>query len=79
MIQSVQQWGDNPAICLPLTLMQEAHLEVHQSVDIKVEHGRIVIEPVKRTRDLESLLSAITDDNIHREIDFGMPQGREML
>jgi len=79
MLQNIEQWGDNPAICLPLTLMQEIHLEVNQSVDIKVEDGRIIIEPVKRVRSLASLLSAITDDNIHQEVDFGLPQGKELL
>jgi len=41
--------------------------------------GRIVIEPVREKKyKLEHLLKGITKDNIHQEIDFGAPQGKEI-
>jgi antitoxin MazE len=41
--------------------------------------GRIVIEPVREKKyKLEDLLKGITKDNIHQEIDFGAPQGKEI-
>ena len=43
------------------------------------EAGRIVIEPVREKKyKLDDLLKEITKDNIHEEIDFGVPEGREV-
>jgi len=48
-------------------------------VDIREEAGRIVIEPVRRKKyKLDDLLKGITKDNIHQELDFGRPEGKEV-
>jgi len=79
MIQSVKKWGNSPAIRLPLSIMVAAQLELDQTVDIRAENGRIIIEPVTRHYDLEMLLSGITSENLHREVGFGTAQGQELL
>jgi len=79
MIQSVKKWGNSPAIRLPLSVMVAARLELDQAVEIKAENGRIIIEPVSKNYDLEMLLNGITPENLHREVDFGAPQGQETL
>lgn len=79
MIQSVKKWGNSPAIRLPLSVMVAARLELDQTVDIKAENGRIIIEPVTQHYDLEMLLSGITSENLHREVGFGAAQGQEAL
>ncbi len=60
--------------------MEAASLSVDDTVDITVEEGRIVIVPV-RTKEysLDALLSGITDENIHQEVSFGEPIGKEAL
>ena len=41
---------------------------------------RIVIEPLSRPDyRLDDLLSGITPENLHDEVDFGAPVGREAL
>ena len=44
---------------------------------MRVEEGRVVIEPVVGDFDLSTALAAITDDNLHGESDFGGAVGNE--
>jgi antitoxin MazE len=47
-------------------------------VDVREESGRIVIEPVRRKEyTLSELLKGITPENLHEEVDFGGPVGKE--
>jgi antitoxin MazE len=49
-------------------------------VDVREEGGRIVIEPIQPGEyDLDQLIAAITPENLHGEIDFGPPVGKEAL
>ncbi len=60
--------------------MDAVRLSVDAPVDIREEGGRIVIEPIKdREFDIEHLLARITPQNLHAEIDFGAPLGKELL
>jgi antitoxin MazE len=60
--------------------MEAAHLEINDSIEIREEAGRIVIDRIHNDEyDLSQLLSAIGPDNIHVEFDFGNPSGRELL
>jgi len=65
---------------MPATVMTEAKLEIDQPVDVRVEDGRVVIEPVATPEfTLDALLAGVTRDNLHDEQDFGSPVGRETL
>lgn len=47
---------------------------------MRVEDGRVVIEPVAAPElTLDALLAGVTRDNLHGEEDFGAPVGREAL
>jgi len=78
---TVKKWGNSPSVRLPVAVMREAELKVDDVVNVNVdEEGRIILTPVKKDEPtLESLLAAITDDNLHHEITFGEPQGKELL
>lgn len=78
---TVKKWGNSPSVRLPVAVMREAELNVDDVVNINVdEEGRIILSPVRNDEpSLESLLSAITDENLHHEIIFGKPQGKEQL
>lgn len=78
---TIKKWGNSPSVRLPVAVMREAELNVDDVVNINVdEEGRIILSPVRNDEpSLESLLSAITDENLHHEITFGKPQGKEQL
>ncbi|EKN4180870.1 AbrB/MazE/SpoVT family DNA-binding domain-containing protein [Yersinia enterocolitica] len=76
----VKKWGNSPSVRLPVAIMEAASLKIDDAVEIAVEDGRIVIVPVRAKEvSLQSLLADVTTENIHREIDFGLPIGKEAL
>ncbi|WP_291366629.1 AbrB/MazE/SpoVT family DNA-binding domain-containing protein [Acetobacter sp. UBA5411] len=76
----VKKWGNSASVRLPAAIMKAAGLQVDQAVDVREEAGRIIIEPVEKPDyDLADLLAGITPENIHEEVDFGAPVGKEHL
>jgi antitoxin MazE len=75
----VKKWGNSASVRIPSAIMQAAHLELDQLVDVREESGRIIIEPVQQPKfDLESLVAGISDQNRHSEIEFGLAVGEEV-
>ncbi|MGJ0454241.1 MAG: AbrB/MazE/SpoVT family DNA-binding domain-containing protein [Methylocystis sp.] len=80
MRATIRKWGNSAAIRMSAAVMEEARLEIDQAVDIRVEAGRVVIEPLAAPEfTLDALLAGVTRDNLHDEEDFGAPVGREAL
>ncbi|MEA9602636.1 PbsX family transcriptional regulator [Polynucleobacter sp. MG-28-Ekke-A2] len=76
----IKKWGNSPALRLNAAVMKSAQLNIDQLVSVKVQKGRIVIEPMaKQEYPLDELLSGITAKNLHDEADFGGPVGKEIL
>lgn len=76
----VKKWGNSAAVRIPSAIMTAARLQVNIAVDVCEEGGRIIIESVVPVQlDLESLLAGITPANIHGEMSFGRPLGKETL
>lgn len=77
---TVKKWGNSASVRIPSGIMDAAHLGLDDPVDISVEGGRIVIEPIRTNEyDLAQLLAGITSENLHTEVDFGVPVGKELL
>jgi antitoxin MazE len=77
---TVKKWGNSAAVRIPAAIMEAASLSLDDAVDVREEGGRIVIEPLRqREYDLARLLADITPENLHAEVDFGSPQGKEAL
>ena len=75
----VKKWGNSASVRIPAAVMTAASLDIDQTVDVREENGRVVIEPI-RTPDytLDELLAQMTPDTFPDEIDFGPPVGREI-
>lgn len=76
----VKKWGNSASIRIPSNVLKAAKLEIDDPVDIREEQGRIVVEPLRPdSYDLADLIEGITPDNLHDEVDFGGPVGKERL
>ena len=76
----IRKWGNSPAVRLSASAMNIASFGLEQRVTIKASKGRIVIEPAdKLDFKLEDLVAGITRTNVHDEVDFGAPAGKETL
>lgn len=77
---TVKKWGNSASVRIPAAIMEAAHLSLDETVDVREEGGRIVIEPVRPAGyDLAQLLAGITPDNLHAEVAFGPAVGKESL
>ncbi len=76
---TVKKWGNSASVRIPVAIMEAVNLSLDEVVDVHEEGGRIVIEPVRSTKeyDLAQLLAGITPENLHAEIEFGPAVGKE--
>ena len=77
---TMRKWGNSIGVRIPAVILTELNLSAEKKVDVRAEAGRIIIEPIIDSQEtLEQLLGEITPDNVHSEIDFGQPVGKELL
>ena len=77
---TMRKWGNSIGVRIPAGILTELNLSAEKKVDVRAEAGRIIIEPIIDSQEtLEQLLGQITQDNLHSEIDFGQPVGKELL
>lgn len=75
----VKKWGQNFVIRIPQALAWQARLTVGSGVSLRVEAGKIIIEPDRPgTYSLDELLKGVTSKNLHPEAVWGKPAGREV-
>jgi len=75
----VKKWGNSAAVRIPAAVMTAANVALDQSVEVREEQGRIVIDPVRsKSFKLDDLLGGITAKNLHQPIDTGAPMGKEV-
>ena len=77
----IQKWGNSLAVRIPKSFAVQTEIEQDSIVDLSVFEGNIIVKPEKRKPKytLEELLEGVTEENLHGEIDFGKPVGKEML
>ena len=77
---TMRKWGNSIGVRIPAGILTELNLSAEKKVDVRAEAGRIIIEPIIDSQEtLEQLLGQITPYNVHSEIDFGQPVGKELL
>lgn len=77
---TIKKWGNSASVRIPTGIMQTTHLQLDAAVDIREEGGRIIIEPIRpNPYDIDQLVDSITSENLHAEVNFGTPVGKEIL
>lgn len=75
----IRLWGNSLAVRIPRSFAMEAGLESGAPVDLGLVDGRLVITPCgPEPPALADLLAAVTDANVHGEVEWGPAQGREV-
>jgi antitoxin MazE len=76
---SVKKWGNSLAIRIPTIVAQDLGLSENSTVQIASDGVVATIQPKKRNKvSLKELVAGITPDNIHQEVDWGEPVGKEV-
>lgn len=71
----VQRWGNSAAVRLPAAALRDAGMLVGQSLELRVEEGRLVLEPASER--LDDLLARMTPENQHGSALEGPAVGAE--
>ena len=77
MRATVSRWGNSLGLRIPRGLAEDAGLIEGSAIDLRVENGRLIVEPVA-VESLESLLAKVTPKNLHDELLIDAPRGREV-
>ncbi len=80
MKAKIQKWGNSLAIRIPKSFAVQTEIKQNSIIDLSVNDGKIIVEPEKKKPKytLEELLDGVTEENLHGEIDFGKPVGKEI-
>jgi antitoxin MazE len=73
----VKKWGNSLGIRVPNFIARELSLKDGSFVDITGNGKEMTIKPVQKGK-LEEMLSLITEQNIHEEIETSGPVGKEI-
>ena len=75
----VQKWGSSLAVRIPKPLAEDAEVKEGTVLNLAVSAGKVVATPVRRGKlSLTQLLAKVNRKNLHAEVEFGSPVGREI-
>jgi len=78
MRTKIQKWGNSLALRIPKAVAELVEFSDGREVELTVEDGRVIVQPVRKRRyTLEELVAGITDENRHDEIGTGPSVGNE--
>jgi len=72
----VQKWGNSLGIRIPKSIVGMIGIRAGSEVEIGIKENVVFFKPVKRYS-LNDLILKISEENLHKEIDFGSPVGNE--
>ena len=87
MLTKIQKWGNSQGLRLTKALLNEAGIHVGDEVNVSVQKGQIIVEPVSSVLgvsrvqgryDLKALLSEMSKEYQPEELDWGPPAGKEV-
>lgn len=75
----VKKWGNSLAIRIPQAVIQDLGLSSDSQLQLTSNGKSMTLKP-KATKklDLEELLEGVTPENVHPEVDWGAPVGKEI-
>jgi antitoxin MazE len=77
----LKKWGNNAAVRLPAAIVKAARLQLDQPLEVRAEHGRVIIEPVHQEPhdvDIDAICAALDPAEKPDLVDFGPPRGSEV-
>lgn len=79
MKTTVQKWGNSLAVRIPISIAETISIKQGSEIELSVENQVLLLKPTKKKPMLEDLISKISPENRHSEIDFGEVEGNELM
>jgi len=77
MTVAVRRWGNSLALRIPKDIATTLLIEDNTLVELSVEEKTLTIKPIATHTYLEELVSQITPQNLHHEVDTARSMGNE--
>lgn len=80
MQTKIKKWGNSQGLRFPKIILEELDMHVGDKVNIFVQAGKIIVEPVDKAHnrfDIRDLVAQMPDDYQVEELDWGSPAGKE--
>jgi antitoxin MazE len=75
----IQKWGNSLALRIPKSFADEIGLQNESPVEVSMDEGKLMVTPVSKPKlTLDQLLTKITEENLHHEVDTGNSIGNEL-
>ena len=81
MLTKIQKWGNSQGLRFTKALLHEARINVGDEVNVSIQEGRIIVEPMTKVRgryDLKELVSRMPETYQAEEVNWGPPVGKEV-
>ncbi len=80
MNTKVQKWGNSLAVRLPSDIAKKLSITDGTSVRLSEKNGVVELSRITKPESysLKELLARITPENMHAEVDWGAPVGKEI-
>jgi antitoxin MazE len=73
----IVKWGNSLGLRIPKVFAEEVDVAEGSTVDLSVAGDNLVIRPVRSHFELDTLLEAVSKENLHGEVETGGSRGRE--
>jgi len=76
----IKKWGNSLGLRIPAHFADQLDFRENTVVEFSITEGALVVKPtnLKRKYSLCEMLEGITEENLHKEINTGKPQGAEI-
>ena len=75
---SLARWGTSLAVRIPKAIAEAAELKAGDALEIDLQDGVLIIQPMGSKPTLEQLLERITPENCHPATTWGPAVGNEV-
>ena len=76
MTVALKKWGNSLALRIPKDILNTLAINENSIMELSVNNGMLTVKPKSNTL-LETLVSQINSENLHKEIDTGRSVGNE--
>lgn len=80
MVTKLQKWGNSQGLRFPKALLEDAHMNVGDAVQVSVRGRKIIVQPAEKVRgryDLKKLVARMPAGYRGREVEWGAAVGKE--
>lgn len=72
----LKKWGNSLALRIPKDISNTLNIGNNSVMELSIENGALIVKPKINTL-LETLVSEINSENLHKEVDTGRSIGHE--